>query len=269
MSAPRAYAPTVTTLQSPGAENGANFDQEVTRSSMTRTAPLKTVYESLSEIYSVITVLELVEKSFVKDYLTNKEKYTATVARLLNQYNILFQTVTSNPANESALRSVLPQLNSDRSNFLTEFQLRFRLHASLAADRLNSGIPATIEQLPAVQHATVQSNTLKLSGASARHIAEATGAFITTMDALKLEYSSRLQLHPLLSSLVISLNELSTTDTELGQREPVEFSGKSKLVTWLIKLNNLGDTQQLTAEEREDFLSDLDFAYRGFYNSLE
>lgn len=271
MTAPQAYAPTTTALQDvTGTRNGINLDQEVTRNSIARTPILKTVYDSLCEIYSIVTVLELVEKSFVKDYLTDEEKYTATVMRLINQYSILLLTVSGSGANEAALRQILPELNADRSNFLSVFQRKFRLTASLAAERLTTGIPATIEQLAAVQGAGLQTEqSSKSSRASARLVAEATGSFITTMDALKLEYSSKLQLHPLLSGLVLSLNELSTINSETSQNVPVEFEGKSKLVTWLIKLNNLGDTQQLTAEEREDFLSDLDFAYRGFYNSLE
>lgn len=269
MSAPKAYAPTTASSQiAQGTRSGINFDQEVTRASITRTPALKTVYDSLCEIYSIVSVLELVEKSFVKDYLTDKEKYTATVMRLINQYNILLQTISGSASNEGALREILPKLNTDRSNFLAVFQTQFRLHASLAADRLTTGIPATIEQLPAVQQSPDQ-NQNRSSGANARLVAEATNSFITTMDALKLGYSSKLQLHPLLSALVISLNQLGTSSGELEELKNIEFSGKSKLVTWLIKLNNLGDSQQLTAEEREDFLSDLDQAYRGFYNSLE
>lgn len=279
MSAPQAYAPTTTSSQNVlGSRSGINLDQEVTRSSITKTPALKTVYDSLCEIFSIVNVLELIEKSFVKDYLTDKDKYTATVLRLINQYNILLQTVSGTETNENALREILPELNADRSNFLAVFQKKFRLHVSLAADRLTTGIPATIEQLPAVQMEHGQSNQSqnqnqnqkKSSGANARLVAEATNSFITTMDALKLGYSSKLQLHPLLSALVISLNQLSTSQGEAEEQGSViEFSGKSKLVTWLIKLNNLGDNQQLSAEEQEDFLSDLAHAYRGFYNSLE
>lgn len=244
---------------------GVNYDQEITRSSLIKTPASKAVYDGLCEIYSILTALELVENSFVKDFLTDKEKYTATAMRLINQYNILLQTITGSAANETVLRDILPSLATDKSNFLAVFQLKFQLHAPLAADRLTTGIPVTIEQLPAVQPNEQRQRT----GANARLVAEATGSFITTMDALKLEYSSKLQLHPLLSGLVISLNELSTAGTDIAERVPVEFVGKSKLVNWLIKLNNLGDTQKLTAEEREDFLHDLDTAYRGFYNSLE
>lgn len=267
MPAPQAYAPTTTTSRSIlGTRNGVNHDQEITRGSITKTPALKTVYESLCEIFSVVSALEVVENSFVKDFLTDKEKYTATVMRLINQYNILVQTVTSE-ANSPTLKEILPGLTADNGNFLAEFQKKYRLHASLAADRLKTGVPVTIEQLPAVQNEQGAPNTLRSSvGANARLVAEATGNFITTMDALKLEYSSKLQLHPLLSSLVISLNELSTGSG--AETKPIDFVGKSKLVTWLIKLNNLGDTEQLSAEEREDFLLDLDLAYGAFYNSL-
>ncbi|RKP31504.1 putative vacuolar protein sorting-associated protein vps28 [Metschnikowia bicuspidata] len=268
MNAPKAYAPTVTSSYGAfGARSGVNYDQEITRSNIAPTPALRVVYDSLCEIYSILSALELVANAFVKDFLTDDEKYTGTVMRLINQYNTVVQTVTGNESNLGTLRSILPTLAADNSNFLVAFQCKFRLHTTRAAERLISGIPATTEQLPKEQRSEASALTPAV-GANARLVAEATGGFITTMDALKLEYSSKQQLHPLLSSLVIKLNELSITSGDSDEPMSAEFAGKSKLISWLIKLNNLGDSQQLTAQEREDFLHDLDVAYRGFYNSL-
>ena len=109
-------------------------------------------------------------------------------------------------------------------------------------------MPATIEQI----------NGNQPTSASARLVAEITGNFITCMDAVKLNYKSKEQLHPLLSDLVVNLNELN---------EELQFTGKSKLVNWLIKINNL--QTELTQEEADSFLNDLDIAYKGFYTTLE
>lgn len=250
-----------------------NYHQEITRASILSTSIHKAVYDSLCEIYSIVTVLEMIENSFVKDYITDKKKYTSTVMRLINQYHILLQSFGKSPTHKSILGEILPGILDDNANLLKLVQEKFKFHAPLAADRLVSGIPATIEHL----HTQVESSshpltvlpteTGKSQAASARLVAEATGNFITIMDALKLNYKTKSQLHPLLSDLVISLNDLVTKENDSSK--PMDFPGKSKLVNWLIKLNNLDESQELAQDDSDLFLDDLDSAYKGFYNSLE
>lgn len=273
MAAPPSYAPTSTTSYTPAGVNPANYHQEVTRGSFLPTSIHKSVYESLCEIYSIITVLEMVENAFLKDYITDKEKYTSTVMRLINQYHILVQSLCKSDAHRSILTDFLPGITVDCGNLLPLLEEKFRLHASLAIDRLSSGIPATIEHMHTVvessshpQNAAVATGGKGLA-AGARLVAESTGNFITIMDALKLNYNTKSQLHPLLSDLVISLNDLVTKDND--DSKPMDFVGKSKLVSWLIKLNNLDDAESLLADDCNQFLDDLDSAYKGFYNSLE
>lgn len=275
MAAPPSYAPTSTTSYTPAGVNPAvNYHQEVTRQSILTTSIHKAVYESLCEIYSIVTVLELVENAFLKDYLTDKEKYTSTVMRLINQYQILMQSLAKSDAHRSILKDILPLISDDNANLLLLLCEKFSMHANLATDRLLSGIPATIEHL----HTVVESSshpepniapqaTGVSQAAGARLVAESTGNFITIMDALKLNYTTKAQLHPLLSDLVISLNDLVTKDSESSK--PIDFPGKLKLVNWLIKLNNLSESEELSSSESDQFLQDLDTAYKGFYNSLE
>lgn len=268
MSTPPAYAPTSASSYTP-AGSGTNFHQEISRSSLIATPIHKAVYEAVCEIYSIATALQVIENSFLKDYITNKEKYTGTVMRLINQYHTLVQTFGKSPSHRGVLLEILPGVDSDCSNLMAVLQEKLRIHVPLAADRLMSGIPATIEHLHTVvdssSHPTLQTaNTA--SAASARLVAEATGNFITLMDALKLNFNTKEQLHPLLSNLVISLNDLVTRENDSST--PINFAGKSKLVGWLIKLNNLGETE-LSPEDCELFLADLDGAYKGFYDSLE
>lgn len=277
MAAPPSYAPTATTSYTPAGVNlRVNYHQEVTRASILPTSIHKAVYESLCEIYSIVTVLEMVEKAFLKDYITDKERYTSTVMRLINQYHILLQSLAKSDAHRSVLADILPGVADDNSNLVKLLEEKFNMHANLAADRLVSGIPATIEHMHTVvessshpeQSATpVSSGAGRSLAAGARLVAESTGNFITLMDALKLNYNTKSQLHPLLSDLVISLNDLVTRDDESSK--PIDFPGKSKLVNWLIKLNNLDETEAVLAEDCDKFLEDLDLAYKGFYNSLE
>ena len=86
------------------------------------------------------------------------------------------------------------------------------------------------------------------------------------MDALKLNYRLKEQLHPLLSDLVINLNTLNETNEARGKAAR-DFPGKSRLVNWLIKLNN--SSADLNREDMDAFLQDLDVAYKGFYGLLE
>lgn len=253
-------------------------------------------YESLSELYSIIIAINCLEKSYVKDTLSNNlNDYTNAIIRLLNQYNVILK--------DDDIRSEFKNLD--------EFCARFNIDCPLAKKRIQIGIPATIEH--AVSMSTNNSNDVNqstssfndpnrngdnrdnigstknstgigntgssssgdlvqlerrtagtnLSGSprySARAVAEATGSFITVMDAVKLNYRTKEQLHPLLSDLVTSINRVLNG---------FEFEGRSKLINWLIKLNNLDINENLSDDESREFLFDLDSAYKGFYTKLE
>lgn len=269
-----AYAPTSTTSYTPS-NNSTRYHEEISKSSLLKSNTHKTVYDSLAEIYSIITVLEVIENSFLKDYITDKEKYTSTALRLINQYQMLLKGFQNDDLKLQVLKTLLGPLSDDLSNLIELLCRKFNLEScSLAIDRLTSGIPATIEHF----HTHVESHhhpppsTDSGNKASARLVAEATGNFITCMDAVKLNYRTKDQLHPILSDLVISLNDLVTkgddAQSENDDFKPIDFQGKSKLVNWLIKLNNLGD-EKLSDDEADTFLLDLDTAYKGFYISLE
>src|SRR5271170_1831747 len=63
--------------------------------------------------------------------------------------------------------------------------------------------------------------------------------FITFMDALKLSYKSKDELHPHLSDLMTSLN------TSM----PRDFEGRAKIVQWLITLNQMRAADELTDDQ--------------------
>lgn len=273
MSGLPAYAPTANTSYQPADNPNVNFHQEFSRTSLLTTTVHKSVYESLCEIYSIATVMEMIENSFLKDYITDKEKYTSTVMRMINQYQMLVKGFGKTPTHKQVLAEILPGIDDTHSNLLQLMQQAFRMHVPLAVERLTSGVPATIQHF----HTVVESSSepkeestaqgLASALALARLVAEATGSFITLMDALKLNYKTKSQLHPLLSDLVVSLNDLVLRENDASK--PIDFPGKSKLVGWLIKLNNLGDDEELAQHEIDQFLDELDEAYKGFFNSLE
>lgn len=277
MTGVSSYAPTAASSYSPAIAQGTNgrFHEEITKLALVKTPAHKSVYDSLAEVYSIVAVLEMVEKSFLKDYITDKEKYTSTTLRLINQYHMLVKGFSDLEApKREVLDGLLPGRNTDNSNLLDLIVRNFHIDAPLAVSRLKLGIPATIEHLhTSVEgaHQATNTKTALTAQNSARLVAEATGNFITCMDAVKLNYKTKDQLHPILSELIVSVNELVTkTHEEDGEDDfkPIDFQGKSKLVNWLIRLNNLQNNEELRAEESEQFLADLDMAYKGFYMSL-
>jgi ESCRT-I complex subunit VPS28 len=96
------------------------------------------------------------------------------------------------------------------------------------------------------------------------------------MDALKLNYRSKDQLHPHLSDLMTSLN------TSM----PREFEGRAKIVQWLITLNQMRAADELTEDQSrqvsppipaplrehvgltEEILFDIETAYNQFFNAI-
>lgn len=268
------YAPTTNTSYTLSTDARVNHHEPVRREALIKTPHHKAVYDTLCEVYAIICTTQTVETAFTRDFITDKEKYTATVLRLVSQYKVLVLGLHKDPDQRRVLHEIVPEMLADPDHFLRSFCRHFGLECPLAIDRLLQGVPATIEQMgmkieeklaaPAPNGTTDGSPAAGGPGSGARLVAEATGNFITLMDALKLDYNSKTQLHPLLSNLVVSLNELILKETEA----PVEFPAKPKLVSWLIRLNGLSESESLTPLECEEFLDHVDKAYHGFYNSL-
>ncbi|KAH3681458.1 hypothetical protein WICPIJ_007615 [Wickerhamomyces pijperi] len=217
------------------------FDEEF---QLIQTPSQKEIYEGLSEIFSILTTLESIEKAYIKDTITD-EDYTPIVTRLLAQYNSLLK--------------IEPVYQSFGN--ITDFTKTYWLNCPNAIRRVEVGIPATVEHNTASHsHATNTSGSLNSTSTNSKAIAETTGSFITIMDAIKLNYKAKDQLHPLLSDLVQNINKVFT-----GGRE---FSNRGKLVEWLIKLNKLNVYQELEDIELRQFSFDLDAAYKEFYSTL-
>jgi len=109
-----------------------------------------------------------------------------------------------------------------------------------ATYRLKVGVPATVEH--AGSHIPLSPVAGVVGGdqqVSARNVAETVEKFITFMDALKLNYKSKDQLHPHLSDLMGSLN------TSM----PKDFEGRAKIVQWLITLNQMRAADELTDDQ--------------------
>ncbi|KAL9088008.1 MAG: hypothetical protein Q9165_006349 [Trypethelium subeluteriae] len=202
---------------------------------LTSTNAERDLYESLAEVYSIITTLEALEKAFLKDSIGEVD-YTETCSRLLKQYK-------SNLADENVGRAF---------GDLETFKREWDLECPRATERLRVGLPATVEQ---PTHRAATATTV----AAASLIAAVTENFITFLDAVRIGMVSKDTLHPLLVDTITAVNKV--TDKE--------FENKGKIVNWLITLNQMRASEELNQDQARDIQFDVESAYYGFKATLE
>ncbi|KAK9480315.1 vacuolar protein sorting-associated [Lipomyces japonicus] len=250
MASNQPYAPTAYSSSSFSASTALRskipLDEEAR---LYRTSAQRDLYESLAEIYSIIVTLDFVERAYVKDTISQSE-YTPVCSRLLAQYSTILKN----------------QAVADEFKDLDSFSKQYDIDYPSAISRIRVGIPATVENPVATRPANTVSFTEQQptslpnqTASSAKAAADAIANFITFMDALKLNYKAKDDLHPLLGELMTSLNAVTTEN----------FDGRAKIIEWLIKLNAMKATDELTEEESRQLLFDIDHAYKVFYNKLE
>jgi len=141
----------------------------------------------------------------------------------------------------------MQKLVSDDVPTLEEFMARYKMDHPAALHRLQVGIPATVE------------HSSEGGSETAKGVAETTQSFITFMDALKLHMRAKDQLHPLLLELVHGYTRFKAS---------VEWEGRTKIVPWLITLNQMKASDEITEEQSRQLLFDIDNAYQEFFSSL-
>lgn len=95
-------------------------------------------------------------------------------------------------------------------------------------------------------------------GTSGTLILEATQDFITFLDALRLGLLAKDQLHPLLTDVIQSVNKVTDRD----------FESRGKIVAWLITLNQMKATEELSEDQARELELDINAAYQGFKATL-
>ena len=123
-----------------------------------------------------------------------------------------------------------------------------------ATERIRIGLPSTVT---APSHNTATTNNS--GGTNGTLILEATQDFITFLDALKLGLLAKDQLHPLLSDVIQSVNKVTDRD----------FENRGKIVQWLITLNQMKATEEVSEEQSRELELDMNAAYHGFKGTLK
>ncbi|KAK5090191.1 Vacuolar protein-sorting-associated protein 28 [Lithohypha guttulata] len=180
--------------------------------------------DSLAEVYSIIRTLDGLEKAYQKDALPENE-YTEACSKMIKQY----QSILSDKNVEREFR--------DLDSFMREW---------------DASLPRTEVYAPQASHASAA--PVVPAGPSGSLILAATENFITFMDALKLNYVSKSTLHPLLSDVIQSVNKVTDKD----------FEHRGKIIQWLITLNQMRTTEELSEEQAHDLAFDMEQAYNGF-----
>lgn len=121
-----------------------------------------------------------------------------------------------------------------------------------AAETLRAGIPVTEVYAPRLTQPPAP--PAPTPGPLGSLILAATENFITFLDALKLNYVTKSTLHPLLSEVIQSVNKVTDKD----------FQNRGKIIQWLITLNQMRTTEELSEEQAGDLAFDMEQAYNGF-----
>lgn len=219
-----------------------NLEEEVR---LTSTRAERDLQDSLAEIFSIIVTLDELERAFLKDAIPEAE-YTEICERSLRQYKALL-------ADETIAREF---------EGLEEFKAKWDLEASRATERLRVGMLSTTvtasSSAATAPAAAASNNNPGCGGGCGVLILEATQEFITFLDAVKLGMLSKDQLHPLLSDVIQSVNRVTDQD----------FDSRGKIVQWLITLNQMKATEELSEQQARELELDIQQAYQGFRRTL-
>ncbi|GAA5934939.1 ESCRT-I subunit protein VPS28 [Sporobolomyces koalae] len=193
-------------------------------------------YDELATLYGLIVSLDYLERAYVRDSIDSAQ-YAPACSRLLTQYKSIMKLV------------------GDSVPSLEAFMQEYRMDCAAAAHRLNIGVPATVEHSSAEDgHGGAAG-----SGEHAKWVAETTQNFITFMDALKLKLRAKDQLHPLLTDLMSGYTRFKASS---------EWEGRPRILHWLITLNQMRASDEITEEQSRQMLFDVEHAYSEFFRSL-
>jgi ESCRT-I complex subunit VPS28 len=265
--APTAYLPApLPTSTTPPTTTNSNIStiSHDTEAKLSVAPAQRALYDSLAEIYALITTLDYVEKAYLKDSIA-ADAYSTVCTRLLSQYQAL---ISGDPVVSEAFGD------------LESFRRRYGVDCAAAMRRIEAGSPAVTanpvatsssieEDEPASSAAALSSVGAGASNGSGRWknvspkaAAEATQNFITFMDALRLNFRAKDELHPLLAPVITSV------DAVTGGGGGEEWEGRKDVVRWLIVLNQMRPGDEINEEQGREMLWDLERGYGSFLEGL-
>jgi len=196
----------------------------------------KQKYNKLADLYSIIITVEHLEIVWARGCCED-EAYTQHCQKLITRY-----------------KSVLPTINPYYPN-IADFFKEYCPDCHAARNRLvNIGVPAT------TFHGSSQNKLNDAKGLQLT-IAQTVQYFITTVDGLQLSLKAVDEIHPHLKDLMESVNKVTTL--------PPDHVSKTKVQEWLIKLNQMKASDELSDDDIRQMTFDLENAYSEFVKFLQ
>lgn len=193
-------------------------------------------YETLGDFYSIIKLVEHLEKAFVRECIS-AEEYAKVCTKLIGQFKTM----------EPVILEYYPDGGIENT-----FMKEYKMECPAAKHRLlKVGVPATIEHSVNVGQSSGK-NSMKV-------IAETTEKFINARDALEINFKSVDKLQPLISAILESLGKCQIPD----------FEGRTKLKEWLMKFNKMKASDDLDDDAVRQLAFDLESSYDSFNKILE
>ncbi|ORY99531.1 VPS28 protein-domain-containing protein [Lobosporangium transversale] len=208
-----------------------NLDEEIRLTTNNRE---RAQMDNMADLYSIIVVLEHLEMAYIRSAITHTQ-YTPECRNLIAQYR--------------TASNLLGDID------LEKFMKEYNLDCPAAAKRIKIGVPATVEFGDG--GASDEPNGHR----TAKYVAETVQSYITVVDLLKLGRTAVDEIHPHLAELMQSLNNVRSL--------PADFEGRAKVREWLIKLNSMKASDQLTTSEKRQLEFDLESNYTAFRGWLD
>lgn len=224
-------------------------------------------WDACANLYSLVLCLDALERAYVSQAV-EESKYAPTCTRLLAQIKTSVKLVISGGSVPSRGGPEDPPLVGD----IDEFMTYWGLDLPLASHRISLGIPATLEHPggdTSSPHSGMGGSRMGGGGADrAKNVAETTQAFITLMDALKLNLRAKDQLHPLLGEVVSCWNRSGGWGGNASTSADEAMGGRrEKLVGWLIQLNQLKASDEIDGDQARQVSEN--WTFRSFSLCLE
>lgn len=187
----------------------------------------------LAELYSILITTEHLEAAFVRGVISNEE-YERNCMQLLAQFKTL----------QNGLREKCPDIRA--------FVRDQGLHCPLAEERLlGTGVAAT---------ALFAHGTSATTGKESLACFKASEGFITLSDALKLNLTAVDELLPLVRDLQASI---------IGIPNLPPLAGIDRIAGWLVTLNNMRASEQLSEAQCRQLGLDVEQAYTALKTWLQ
>jgi len=186
-----------------------------------------------AELYSILITTEHLEGAFVRGVISNEE-YERNCMQILAQFKTL----------QNGLRDRCPDIRA----FIREQGL----HCPLAEERLlGTGVAAT---------ALFAHGTSTTAGKESLACFKASEGFITLSDALKLNLTAVDELLPLVRDLQASI---------IGIPNLPPLAGIDRIASWLVTLNGMRASEQLSEGQCRQLGMDVEQAYTALKNWLQ